>query len=232
MLAADHLTGLENSENFQTRWRPLSGSGAKISFYAEHDYLWNPKTKLYKLRDLKTRDFQTLCQQLSDEQQVITEEDIKRKFKNLCTVFSREHSMVLKSSKSGAGAEEVYLPKWKYYYILSFLHDPCTPEESSDNLKTVLAAPSTSQFPENITSSPSTSTYTSTFTPTTPPQPQHHKAVASQVSTTILEMRCLLTRNVYSREEKVCPVAKYLNVIASLSPTGASSSASSLSSWL
>lgn len=104
------------------------------------------------------------------------EEDIKRKFKNLRTVFLREHGIVLKSSKSGAGAEEVYQPKWKYYYILSFLRDHCTPEESCDNLSTVLAAPSTSQFPENITSSPSTST--STFTPTTPPQPQRHNAVS------------------------------------------------------
>lgn len=41
--------------------------------------------------------------------------------------------MVLKSSKSGAGAEDVYLPKWKYYHTLSFLHDPCTPDESPDN---------------------------------------------------------------------------------------------------
>jgi hypothetical protein len=52
------------------------------------------------------------------------EEDIKRKFKNLRTMFLREHSMVLKSSKSGAGAEDVYHPKWKYYNILSFLRDP------------------------------------------------------------------------------------------------------------
>lgn len=28
------------------------------------------------------------------------------------------------SSKSGAGAEDVYHPKWKYYQILSFLRDP------------------------------------------------------------------------------------------------------------
>jgi len=103
-----------------------------------------------------------------------SEEDIKRKFKNLRTVFSREHGLVLKSSKSGAGAEEVYLPKWKYYYILSFLRDPCTPEESCDNLSTVLAAPSASQFPENILSSSSPSTHT----PTTPPQPQRHNAVS------------------------------------------------------
>lgn len=41
--------------------------------------------------------------------------------------------MSLAKTKSGAGAEDVYLPNWKYYHILSFLRDPCTPEESSDN---------------------------------------------------------------------------------------------------
>ncbi|KAK9979019.1 hypothetical protein ABG768_012466 [Culter alburnus] len=86
--------------------------------------------------------------------------------------------MVLKSSKSGAGAEDVYLPKWKYYHIMSFLRDTCTPEESSDNFTTVLAALSTSQCPEIITSSPSTSTSTYTSTPTTPPQLHPHKAVS------------------------------------------------------
>ena len=100
---------------------------------------------------------------------------MKKKFKNLRTVFTREHSLVLKSNKSGAGADDVYVPKWKYYDVLSFLRDTCNPDKSSDNLDSFrpseLTVPTTSQTPENTTP----------LTPTSS-RPDDHTAVSDPKS--------------------------------------------------
>ncbi|KAL2092991.1 hypothetical protein ACEWY4_010303 [Coilia grayii] len=108
-----------------------------ITFYmlhTEHQCLWNVKAKSYKDKDLRKKALEELCQQLTNEDQVVNEQDVKKKFKNLRTVFAREHSAVVDSSRSGAGATEVYLPKWKYYTSLLFLCDSCSVDESADNL--------------------------------------------------------------------------------------------------
>ncbi|KAL2102136.1 hypothetical protein ACEWY4_001304 [Coilia grayii] len=105
-----------------------------ITFYMEHQCLWNVKAKSYKNRDQRKKALEELCQQLTNEHQIVNEQDVKKKFKNLRTVFAREHSAVVDSSRSGSGATEVYLPKWKYYTSLLFLRDSCSVDESADNL--------------------------------------------------------------------------------------------------
>ncbi|XP_062401063.1 uncharacterized protein LOC134092274 [Sardina pilchardus] len=170
MLATSHMTICERLKfpikmaASQRQWSEEK-ERLLISFYSEHEYLWNPRAKQYKNRDVKNNAYKELCQQLTDEQQVINEEDVKKKFKNLRTVFTREHSSVLKSNKSGAGADDVYVPKWKYYQVLSFLRDTCNPDESSDNLDP--AVPTTSQTPEN----------TAPLSPTSS-RPDNHTAVS------------------------------------------------------
>lgn len=77
---------------------------------------------------------------------------MKKKFKNLRTVFTREHGIVTDSSRSGAGTAEVYVPKWKHFQSLMFLRDTCTPDESLDNmdkLESDQSSPASSQTPDN-----------------------------------------------------------------------------------
>lgn len=50
-------------------------------------------------------------------------EDIKTKFRNLRTVFQREHKAY--SSNKTCGSEDFYLPKWQYYRELMFLCESC-----------------------------------------------------------------------------------------------------------
>lgn len=58
-------------------------------------------------------------------------EDIKTKFRNLRTIFQREHKAV--SSNKTCGSEDFYLPKWKHYRELMFLCDSCDEEEPHDS---------------------------------------------------------------------------------------------------
>lgn len=58
-------------------------------------------------------------------------EDIKTKFRNLRTIFQREHKAV--TSNKTCGSEDFYLPKWKHYEGLMFLCDLCDEEESQES---------------------------------------------------------------------------------------------------
>lgn len=59
-------------------------------------------------------------------------EDIKTKFRNLRTIFQREHKAV--SSNKTCGSEDFYLPKWKHYRDLMFLCDSCDEDEQPDSV--------------------------------------------------------------------------------------------------
>ncbi|XP_038590017.1 uncharacterized protein LOC119914650 [Micropterus salmoides] len=99
-----------------------------ISFYSEHSCLWNHKSESYRNRLLRQSLLETLSSLLSDNEPVpFTVEDIKTKFRNLRTIFQREHKAV--SSNKTCGSEDFYLPKWKHYRELMFLCDSCDEDE-------------------------------------------------------------------------------------------------------
>nr|XP_046231029.1 uncharacterized protein LOC124051575 isoform X2 [Scatophagus argus] len=99
-----------------------------ISFYSENSCLWNHKSESYRNRLLRQSLLETLSSHLSDSEPVpFTVEDIKTKFRNLRTIFQREHKAV--SSNKTCGSEDFYLPKWKHYRELMFLCDSCDEDE-------------------------------------------------------------------------------------------------------
>ncbi|XP_044029270.1 uncharacterized protein LOC122865219 isoform X2 [Siniperca chuatsi] len=104
-----------------------------ISFYCEHSCLWNHKSESYRNRLLRRSLLETLSSLLSDNEPVpFTVEDIKTKFRNLRTIFQREHKAV--SSNKTCGSEDFYLPKWKHYHELMFLCDSCDEDEQPQDL--------------------------------------------------------------------------------------------------
>ncbi|XP_040914103.1 uncharacterized protein LOC121195019 [Toxotes jaculatrix] len=104
-----------------------------ISFYSDHSCLWNHKCESYKNRLLRQSLLETLSSLLSDNEPVpFTVEDIKTKFRNLRTIFQREHKAV--SSNKTCGSEDFYLPKWKHYRELMFLCDSCDEDERPEEL--------------------------------------------------------------------------------------------------
>ncbi|XP_059214579.1 uncharacterized protein LOC131992884 [Centropristis striata] len=104
-----------------------------ISFYSAHSCLWNHKSEGYRNRLLRQSLLETLCGVLSDKEPVpFTVEDIKTKFRNLRTIFQREHKAV--SSNKTCGSEDFYLPKWKHYRELMFLCDSCDEDERPEDV--------------------------------------------------------------------------------------------------
>ncbi|XP_061554247.1 uncharacterized protein LOC133413642 isoform X3 [Phycodurus eques] len=94
----------------------------------EHDCLWNYKSERYRNKLMKQSLLETLSSLLSNnEQHSFTVEDIKTKFRNLRTIFQREHKTV--NSNKTCGSEDFYVPKWKHYRELMFLCESCDEEE-------------------------------------------------------------------------------------------------------
>ncbi|XP_042365316.1 uncharacterized protein LOC121959863 [Plectropomus leopardus] len=105
-----------------------------ISFYAGNSCLWNHRSESYRNRLLRQSLLETLSSLLSENEPVpFTVEDIKTKFRNLRTIFQREHKAV--SSNKTCGSEDFYLPKWKHYRELMFLCDSCDEDERPDDLR-------------------------------------------------------------------------------------------------
>ncbi|XP_068429468.1 uncharacterized protein [Clinocottus analis] len=104
-----------------------------ISFYSEHSCLWNHKSESYRNRLLRQSLLETLSGLLSDHEAApFAVEDIKTKFRNLRTIFQREHKVV--SANRTCGSEDFYLPKWKHYRELMFLCDSCDEDERPGDL--------------------------------------------------------------------------------------------------
>ncbi|KAM8873476.1 uncharacterized protein ACB058_004966 [Synchiropus picturatus] len=104
-----------------------------ITFFAEHSCLWNHKSDGYKNRSLKKSLLDRLSNMLTTNEAVpFTVEDIKAKFRNLRTIFQREHKAM--SSNKTCGSEDFYVPKWKHYRELMFLCDSCDEEGTGEEL--------------------------------------------------------------------------------------------------
>ncbi|XP_035282905.1 uncharacterized protein LOC118232229 isoform X1 [Anguilla anguilla] len=106
-----------------------------ISFFSEHPCLWKVKLEVYKDKDRRDRCMEALCNQLNSAQTevVVTVDIIKKKFKNMRTTFQWENKAA-SSKRSGDGADDVYIPRWKYYKDLLFLKEGGEPNETEDNI--------------------------------------------------------------------------------------------------
>ncbi|XP_016894146.2 uncharacterized protein LOC103389356 isoform X2 [Cynoglossus semilaevis] len=118
---------------------------ALISFYSDHDCLWNKNSEHHKNRPVRLRLLESLSVQLSNKSVTFTVDDIKSKFKNLRTVFYRENKAVTASRASG----KPYVSKWKHYQQLLFLYDSCDEEDPTNSTFTTIMDNSQMLSPED-----------------------------------------------------------------------------------
>lgn len=106
-------------------------------------------------------------------------EDIKTKFRNLRTIFQREHKAV--SSNKTCGSEDFYLPKWKHYSELMFLCDSCDEEDQRESglLRLGCQAPPTSLHYHGASQTADKLSITEAPPSPTPPDSQHSSPSSS-----------------------------------------------------
>ncbi|XP_075045590.1 uncharacterized protein LOC142104773 [Mixophyes fleayi] len=107
-----------------------------IETYRVDPCLWKAKSKDYSNRMMRNVAKQELVKACLPYHPGATVEWVKSKIQNLRTVYKKELNKVEASKKSGAPAEDVYVPKLWYFDLLQLVKDQETPLTSTSSMPT------------------------------------------------------------------------------------------------
>ena len=80
-----------------------------LDLLRNQECLWNVKSENYRNRNIRDKALEEMVKQLNIPD--LTQEEVKLKIKSIRTRYSSELTKVLKSLKSGAGRDNIYVPK-------------------------------------------------------------------------------------------------------------------------
>jgi hypothetical protein len=106
-----------------------------IELFRQEECLWRVKSKDYFNRSKKDSSYQILIRKLQEVEPDATRDTVVKIINNLRSAFRKEHKKVLKSQVSGAGAEEMYVPRLWYYNQFRFLCDQEAPHSSTSSMQ-------------------------------------------------------------------------------------------------
>lgn len=114
------------------KWRDIH-TDKFLDFYREQEGLWNVSSSEYKNKNAREAAYNKICSGLNLPG--LTVEDVKNKIKILRTNYKTELNKIIKSEKSGSGAEDIYIPRVFWFKKAdSFLRGVSTAKESTSNL--------------------------------------------------------------------------------------------------
>ena len=105
-----------------------------IELWHNHEVLFNSRHPAYHIRDEKSKALEIVKESLAELDVVVSVKDITNKFQSLRTYFCKERGKLVASKSSGAGADQVYTTKWRFYDSLLFLDDNMTPRGTVSSL--------------------------------------------------------------------------------------------------
>ena len=92
-----------------------------IEIYRKYECLWKVTCKEYSNKALKEQAYAELTQYVKTSDPQASKDTVTKKIANLRTAFGKEYKKVESSKVSGAGAQDIILPKLWYYEDLMFL---------------------------------------------------------------------------------------------------------------
>jgi hypothetical protein len=96
--------------------------------------VWNNKSENYYKTNIREKAYKILHSELNLPQ--LSVNDIRAKIQTICTRYCSELAKIRKSEKSGAGSNDLYVPRLFWFKQAdSFLRNVCTPEDSSSNMQ-------------------------------------------------------------------------------------------------
>ncbi|CAJ0924845.1 unnamed protein product [Ranitomeya imitator] len=119
---------------------------ALIDMYRSLPCLWKIKSADYSNRNMKRAAYEKLVALHKEHHptESVDETIVRKKIQALRTVYKKELNKVEKSKKSGAGADDVYVPKLWYFDLLAFTRDQEIPRPAqtvtSHQLKSLLTS--------------------------------------------------------------------------------------------
>ena len=109
-----------------------------LNMMRERQCLWNPKLTEYKEKSKRDKALEDIVQELNLS--ILTVERLKLKIKSIRTRYSTELVMIRKSERSGAGTDDICVPKLFWFAEAdNFLRTVCVPRSSSETRRAVLS---------------------------------------------------------------------------------------------
>ncbi|XP_073437086.1 uncharacterized protein [Dendrobates tinctorius] len=107
-----------------------------IELYRSLPCLWKIKSADYSNKYKKKEAYEKLVVLFKQHNpsDTVDETVVKKKIQGLRTVYKKELNKVEKSTKSGAGTEDVYVPKLWYYHLMAFTRDQEVPRPISSSM--------------------------------------------------------------------------------------------------
>ena len=105
-----------------------------IELYKSYECLWRIKSKEYSNRILKDKAYVEMVHFVKEIDSSANRETVTKKINALRTNFRKELKKVESSKTSGAGEEDIYVPKLWYYHELMFLRDQELPRSAISNI--------------------------------------------------------------------------------------------------
>ncbi|PIO10962.1 hypothetical protein AB205_0077570, partial [Aquarana catesbeiana] len=130
-----------NEENMNAKFKEPEFLSAFIDKYREMRNLWEVKHHQYYLKHVRKS---TLGRLLTFVQTFIPEatmEILLQKIGILRNMYKGEHNKIQNSLRSGASADDVYVPRLWYYSKLRFLDDQTEARASLSTLPSILEEP-------------------------------------------------------------------------------------------
>lgn len=99
-----------------------------ILLYEENEFLWKTNHPDYRNREKKDRMFNELSKSFK-----CTAKEVQRKLHNLRNQVSQEMKK-MRNKKSGAGTDDIYTSKWRFFSSLQFLIPTLMAKPSQSNI--------------------------------------------------------------------------------------------------
>lgn len=105
-----------------------------IDIYRSLPALWKIKSDEYSNREKKADAYEILYGKYKEYYPNATLEEMKKKINTLRTNFRAELRKVERSEKSGAGTEDIHVPRLWYFHDMLFLRDQETTAPSTSSI--------------------------------------------------------------------------------------------------
>ncbi|CAJ0940185.1 unnamed protein product [Ranitomeya imitator] len=111
-----------------------------IEMYRSLPCLWQIKSADYSNRNKKREAFAKLVAlfQQHNPSEKVDESVVRKKIQGLRTVYKKELNKVVRSKKSGAATDEVYVPSLWYFDLLGFTRDQELPRTMASSMRQTL----------------------------------------------------------------------------------------------
>lgn len=94
-----------------------------FQIYKDLPELWHVKSEVFKNRNKKRIAWEKLFEKYKEIEPNANIENVKQRINNIRSVFRRELKKIEESTRSGADADELYIPNLWYFEDLEFLRD-------------------------------------------------------------------------------------------------------------